>query len=269
MRVTTITITKSRTVNIGNFESVKVEFGASAELDYGDGYTDCVRQLEDLVTQELQSRCPPSAATIKEAGVPARVEPVYLAPTQETVAARTEAVAAEMYGYAHNHPDYTGPMQAVNHNHPPMAHQGPLNPMLPEDKPKRTRRTKAQIEADAVAAFQAQQRPAAPQHERLQLAPDGLADFRTGAIPPSGMAAGRQPSSGYIPNPPIPAQPAGYGATETQPTYADLATAAMAYTRAHGSQAWLQLLQGIAGTVSLPSVPKDRYSAVYNAATAQ
>ena len=228
MRITTIAITKSRTVNIGNFESVRVEFGATAELEYGEDYNRCVAELEAHVTHEVESRCPQPAASVKApAGYVAPREPIPM-------------------------PEEYKP--AANATHPPMSQQGVQAP------PKRKRRTKEEIAADAIAEYQAKMSIPAPMST-------GPADVSALQPDDGRYATGRSVKVENAPQPgAVPAVGRTVGATETQVTFPDVQAAVMAYLRSFGSSAMTKLIKDHTGSASLLSAKPETWAALYAAA---
>ena len=53
MKVKDISVTKSMTVNLGNFQSHRAEVGMSATLDKGEDIDDATEKLAALVNQKL------------------------------------------------------------------------------------------------------------------------------------------------------------------------------------------------------------------------
>ena len=54
MKVKTISVLRSRTINLGNFESSRLEFSASAELEDGDDYDTCHLELDKRVRLQMR-----------------------------------------------------------------------------------------------------------------------------------------------------------------------------------------------------------------------
>ena len=213
MRITTITVTKSRTVNLGNFESAKVEFSATCELDYGENYDGTVSELNHLVDAELAARCPTPSSVKAHAGQNSKLAE-NLTPTAAPVA--------------------------------------PLSP--------RKRRTKAEMQADAVAEFIARQAAA-------RAIPDGLADVSHLEPDSGGVAIGRQHKEERHPQPGhVPAVGRTVGVTETSVTFPDVQAAVMAYMRSHGVPAMTALIKEVSGTASLISIKPEHYAPLYAAA---
>lgn len=52
MEVRTLSVTTSLTVNVGNYQSVKVQAGIEAELAPGDDEQECWKQLWDKVDEQ-------------------------------------------------------------------------------------------------------------------------------------------------------------------------------------------------------------------------
>lgn len=254
MHITTISITKARTINVGNFESVRIEFGATAELDRNEMHSNAVGELDAYVTHELEARCPASAVTVQagkqrpETFAVSRDLPVHPGFTEQPVIQDDRRVAA-------------------NHGQPPMAHQevpGNLTPPV-----KRKRRTKDEIAADAIREFQAQQMP---QHHPLseaqsRLAPNGLADVAQ-IKPDSGqVAVGRQPREDAHPSAgPVPSVGRTVGTTETEVQFADVQAALMRYMRSNGVAAMQSLIQTTAGTANIAAAPREKWAELYHAA---
>jgi hypothetical protein len=251
VHITTISITKARTINVGNFESVRIEFGATAELDRNEMHSNAVAELDAYVTHELEARCPVSAVTV-QAG---KQRP-------ETFAVSHDLPA---------HPGFTEQpviqddrRVAANHGQPPMAHQevpGNLTPPV-----KRKRRTKDEIAADAIREFQAKH-TAQESNVHLRLAPDGLADV-TQIRPDSGqVAVGRQPRDDSHPAAgPVPSVGRTVGTTETEVQFADVQAALMRYMRSNGVAAMQSLIQTTAGTANIAAAPREKWAELYHAA---
>ena len=54
MRVKTISVMRHRTINRGNFESTRLEFGATAELDDDDIYEVAMDVLDKMVRKTMR-----------------------------------------------------------------------------------------------------------------------------------------------------------------------------------------------------------------------
>lgn len=53
MKVKNVSVSKARTINLGNYNSVKIQYGISIELDEGDKYGEAFQFAEDIVDAKL------------------------------------------------------------------------------------------------------------------------------------------------------------------------------------------------------------------------
>ena len=54
MKVKTISVLRSRTVNLGNFESTKVEFGATADIEDDENEAAALKKLDLIVKDRMK-----------------------------------------------------------------------------------------------------------------------------------------------------------------------------------------------------------------------
>jgi hypothetical protein len=53
MKVKTVTVSKARTINLGDYNSIKIQYGISVELDEGDKYGETFQFAETIVDEKL------------------------------------------------------------------------------------------------------------------------------------------------------------------------------------------------------------------------
>jgi hypothetical protein len=56
MKVRNISVTRSRTINLGNFESSRLEFTATADLEDGETFEDAMALLDKKVRLTMRDR---------------------------------------------------------------------------------------------------------------------------------------------------------------------------------------------------------------------
>jgi hypothetical protein len=67
MKITEVRLVKARTVNVGNYESVRIEFGIEATVNQEAGSPEAearIKEVIDFVDRRLAAMCPPSSVTM-------------------------------------------------------------------------------------------------------------------------------------------------------------------------------------------------------------
>lgn len=74
MKVTQISASYRRTINLGNFESVTIEASLSADLDDGDDKSLCMKELFAIAKQEARATLPDRALNALKASEKAKTK---------------------------------------------------------------------------------------------------------------------------------------------------------------------------------------------------